>query len=97
MLAALPAFDSSDLLSPHPARVCWTGHVGSPDVRPDLHFDRHFVLIESRLRTRRVLSPATRLTLGCLYGASSNGLEKITYSPWGMSAARTSKLSLGES
>lgn len=89
MLAALPALDYSDLLWPHPARVCWAGHVGSPEVHPDPHSDRHIVHIESRLRSRRVLSPAIQLNLDRLHGASFGGLEKITYSPWGMSVART--------
>lgn len=89
MPAVLPAFDFSDLLLPHPARACWTGRVGSRNVNSDPQVDRHFVYIESRMRTRRVLSPATRLNLGRLFGASLHGLEKITYSPWGMSTART--------
>ena len=89
MPAVLPAFDYSDLLLPHPARVCWTGRVGSRNMYSDPQVNRHFVQIESRLRTRRVLSPATRLNLGRLFGTSFNGLEKFTYSPWGMSTART--------
>ena len=87
--AVLPALDYSDLPLPHHARACWTDRVGSRKMDSDPQVVRYFVQIESRLRTRRFLSPATRLDLDCLFGASFHGLDKISYSPWGMSTART--------